>query len=495
MNANFRAQMQKWTQTPLITGVVILLALLLRLLFIDRSGLWSDELFSVYYSKLNPHFLWNEGLRIETNPPLYYTFLHYWLETFGASEIAVRLPSVLFSLGTVGVVIAIGKKLSGPKAGLVAGFLAAVMAHQLLFAQEARAYALVSLAVCIAIYGFIRFLREEKHFLALLFFVFGATLSIHAHNTGFIFVVACNLSFVLWLVLKRKWDWTRVAQWSLANLLIIALTIPLLAPMFTQVNSANLAWIPHPTWKLVVSVFTQQMLGSNIPFSIAQWLGILFFTILAVQSFRQRLRLEERVVYIALPLCFVAVMYLVSLYRPILLPRTALWISIPICLLTGTFLAKKRWDGWKVLAASAAALIFTLGGVAYYSKDTKEDWRGIADQLRTQVNSDYTPVFSEFVPSYVIEHYAPGLTTKHPKRLEYDHAAPATAEISISDLYNRTDKIFLKQFSRMLDRSQPLFLLMRKIDLDSFADKLAKLPRKPDVILKSKGGISVLIWR
>lgn len=470
-------------------------AFLLRFLWIGRSGLWSDELFSVYYARLSPHFLWNEGLRLETNPPLYYTFLHYWIRVFGSSEVAVRLPSALFSLASVWLVIVIGRKVSGPWVGWLAGLLMAILAHQIFFAHEARAYALAMMAICIALLGWVLFLQAKNvSFEGLGLYVLGGALCIHAHSTGGLFVVACNLCWGLF-AMSLKESSRKIIAWLAANFLILLLTLPLLAPLFLQWHSPNLDWIPRPNLNLLLSVLSQQVLGPSFPYWGRQFLGIALLILLAVLIVKRALKREEVLLYVFLPLVFLLLMYVVSLDRPILLPRTALWISAPLCWIAAKVLVGHSRAQWRRVAKLSMALIFGLGFVASFGGDAKEDWRGLSQKLQKEVDPTYVPIFSEYVPSYVVEHYAPGLTSRDAKHLEYRSSAPMTAEISIGNLYNPTQRIFLSQFSEMIAENRPVFLVLRKIDSDSFAQELAQLPRPPDVVLNSPGGVSAMIWR
>lgn len=482
---------------------IIALALFIRLLLLERSGLWSDELFSIYYAKLDPSFIWNEGLRLETNPPFYYLFLHYWIQFFGSSALSVRLPSVLFSLGTVWFVILIGRQLSSHKVGLVAGFLAAVASYPLYYAQEARAYSLMSLDITVAILGFIRFFQQEKmnedelekyQWQGMGLYALGSAMAIHAHFTGFIFVLACNFIFVLSSCLDRKVDKSKWVPWIFANVAILLLTIPLLAPLFSQVNSANLSWIPHPTFRLVLSVLSQQLLGASIPFAVSRFIGGCFFIFLGIQLYRQKMRREEFFFYVALPAFFILSMFIVSLWRPILLPRTALWVSVPLCLLTAKLVLQsvRGWNRYFVLASVTA--IFCSGLFAHFTTDNKENWEELSQQLQMETNAAYTPIFSQYVPSYVIEHYAPGLT-QTPKRLQYYGEPPKTAEISVGEMYNPAERVFLHDFIAMTYQRKPMFLVLRQIDKDTYAQTLASLPRPPDRILTAKGGVTALIWR
>src|SRR3989338_11407589 len=87
-------------------------AFLIRLISLDQS-LWLDEAttarvvrqynFTEIISKFSPS---------DFHPPLYYLFMKIWTNVFDYSEIALRLPSVVFSLLTGYLVLKIAKLLN-----------------------------------------------------------------------------------------------------------------------------------------------------------------------------------------------------------------------------------------------------------------------------------------------------------------------------------------------------------------------------------------------
>jgi mannosyltransferase len=88
-----------WARREGVLIAVLVGAFLARLLVSDRSSLWLDEIYSVTI-----HGAWNESatqlVQVLANggvyPPVYFVGLFEWMEWFGTSEFAVRLPSNLF---------------------------------------------------------------------------------------------------------------------------------------------------------------------------------------------------------------------------------------------------------------------------------------------------------------------------------------------------------------------------------------------------------------
>lgn len=141
-----------WQLCVLLT----VLALLLRLPTLASRSLWLDETYSAWFAAVPLRELWTSVPLYETHPPFYYTLLKGWTALFGSSEAAMRSLSVLASTLTV-LLLAAGARLArlGPVAervGLLAALFLALNANSILFAQQARPYALQALSGTLAVF-------------------------------------------------------------------------------------------------------------------------------------------------------------------------------------------------------------------------------------------------------------------------------------------------------------------------------------------------------
>ncbi len=142
---------------PLIT----LLALALRVARLDFQPLWWDEGWSLYFATSNlPAMLARTAEDI--HPPFYYALLHGWITLFGPGPVAVRTLSVLVGTLTVPVLYALGRRLFGPAAGLLAALVIAVAPLHVYYSQEVRMYGLVTLLGLLSTYFFVRLLEGES---------------------------------------------------------------------------------------------------------------------------------------------------------------------------------------------------------------------------------------------------------------------------------------------------------------------------------------------
>ena len=81
--------------------VILLLALILRLISLNQS-LWLDEAIEWWAVKsFGLKELLTGYMAGDFNPPGHHLLMWFWVRVFGDSEVALRMPSVLFGVGIV----------------------------------------------------------------------------------------------------------------------------------------------------------------------------------------------------------------------------------------------------------------------------------------------------------------------------------------------------------------------------------------------------------
>ena len=148
--ARKRERAGKWALVLL--AALTLVGALLRAWQIGAKSIWIDEAFSVWVARQPPA----EGVRwlarIDQHPPLYYVLLHLWL-ALGDGPAAVRLLSATVSTLNIPALYALGARLFGRRVGLLAAAVLALSPFHVYLAQEARMYALLSLAVTASLWA------------------------------------------------------------------------------------------------------------------------------------------------------------------------------------------------------------------------------------------------------------------------------------------------------------------------------------------------------
>ncbi|WKZ25962.1 MAG: glycosyltransferase family 39 protein [bacterium] len=151
--------------------LILFFSFALRLISINQS-LWLDEATTALTSKISLEYFFNNFMFGDFHPPLYYLVVNFWSQFFGASEIALRIPSLIFGVATVYIVYLIAKENIDTKRTLIrwpivpALFLATSGLH-IYYSQEARMYAMATFLVTLTILFFIK----RKWFLMSISFV------------------------------------------------------------------------------------------------------------------------------------------------------------------------------------------------------------------------------------------------------------------------------------------------------------------------------------
>ncbi|WP_262414506.1 glycosyltransferase family 39 protein [Streptomyces sp. ST1015] len=127
-----------------ITLTPAALTLALGLWGIRRENtLWGDEAVTYDLAHRTLPQIWATAQHIDLVHALYYAVMHAVFTTFGDGLVPLRLPSVLATTAAAVGVTTLGIRLSGPRAGLLAGLAFAVLPQVQKYAQEGRSYAMV----------------------------------------------------------------------------------------------------------------------------------------------------------------------------------------------------------------------------------------------------------------------------------------------------------------------------------------------------------------
>lgn len=200
------------------------ISLILRLIYLNQS-LWLDEGIEWWaVTTFDLKQLLFGFMSGDFNPPAHYLLMWFWVRVFGASEIAMRLPSVLFGVGTIWWVYKIANLTNHANIirsdlstgdqtfqSLTAALLAAANGLLIYYSQEARAYAMAAFLATGAMYWFLKINKSYKDYRnykgEYLWFVFFLTLAMYSH-------------YLTWLLLPF------LAIFGIRYLLPLAFTIP-----------------------------------------------------------------------------------------------------------------------------------------------------------------------------------------------------------------------------------------------------------------------------
>lgn len=199
--------------------LITIFALILRLDHIKYpSGLWSDEMFSYFMAKESfPLGIINELTTKDVHLPFYFFILHFWINLFGDSDVALRSLSVLFGVLNVPIIYLLGKEIDSEKTGLIAALFVAINSFLIYYSQEVRFYSFLPFMASLSVLLAVKTLKNIniKNLLGLV-----------TTNTVLIFTHPFAIYFVAIEILVFSIDFFKKSKSSLTKFLITQITIP-----------------------------------------------------------------------------------------------------------------------------------------------------------------------------------------------------------------------------------------------------------------------------
>jgi mannosyltransferase len=261
---------------------------------LGRRGQWGDEAATWSAARRTPGELWQLLGNIDAMHGLYYFLMHGVL-SLRADEVMLRLPSVLGMTCAAAAVAAIGARLAGPRVGLVAGMLFAVVPVVSLYAQEGRSYALVLAGAMTTTYLLVRACESgESRWWRRYALVAALTAMLHAFSL--LVLAAHAVTLLAARSTLREWR-----CWSLSSAAAVAAVTPV-AWLAHGHGEEAIAWIPVPGWEAVTRL-VRSFVGPS------GWVACLILLLAAAALFAPRRPTLDSppisVVTVALPLLVV----------------------------------------------------------------------------------------------------------------------------------------------------------------------------------------------
>ena len=372
-------------------GLVLMVAILLRLPTLASRSLWLDETYSAWFSALSIAELWTKVPLYETHPPMFYSLLKGWRLVFGASEAGLRSLSLVASALTVLLVACTGRLLRLSKNTDPIFFLAALFlafnAGSVEYAQQARPYAIETLAAYITIISSIglitnliirdpanRPVNTKACFTPL---VLAGALTMWSHNTGmFILFGIWSGMITVILLFSGENTFKKLKIVAYAGILVIILWMPFF-PMFLRQNagmSSMTYWITFhmgDIWKAAELVS-----GGRRSIMILAVFGAI--GIYGLWRWNRAVALHI-VTLLLLPF-LVSVIYSMAI-KPLFVPRLFVWMTPVMMVLVATGLATAISNSGvrSIIAIGILGLSFTYV-LNYYNRET-ENWRGLIESI------------------------------------------------------------------------------------------------------------------
>jgi mannosyltransferase len=209
-----------------------------------------DEEVSLAHAQESWGGVWRVATRLDPNMSLYYAGLKIWTGIFGDSIVEVRSLSVVAAVLCVPTVYALGVRLFGTYAGLLAALLISTNVFFLEYAQVARSYALLTLLTALSSYFFVAEF-ERPQIASRVGFVAFSVLAFYAHA----FAIWVLLVQLLTLAAFRGRE-AMSRTWLASFGLIGALLAPMAYAM-QRVGGSGLYWIEDPNLGAIPATYAQ----------------------------------------------------------------------------------------------------------------------------------------------------------------------------------------------------------------------------------------------
>jgi mannosyltransferase len=367
----------RWNAGGIQLGVILLVAIALRLHDLDRTSLWYDEVITMRVARaVNPRALIARLDQLDgTRAPLHPLLLQAWLRIFGSSDLAGRSFSVVCGLVTVWVLYVLGRRAFDDATGHWSAWLAAVCPPLVYYAREARMYAWLVLLTCLSWLALLSFRHTAKKAQCVIYGLFLIAL-VYSHPVGLFMVAAHGIAYLLVrpaLVLPIRW-------WLAIQLAVILALIPWLGRYLDHGTDYPMPRYPPQT---LLAVPIEYIGGNSIVLAVC--LVIVGFGLISWRPGDQP-RGPENLILLTWAAVPPLLMFLYSyLFQPIFGPaRYHLFIAPAYLLLVAHGLSKLpaivRWPA----AAAGVVLSLSLIQAEAYPPGVKADWRGLAAWLNNQ---------------------------------------------------------------------------------------------------------------
>ena len=256
-------------------SVILILAAVLRLIGLD-APLWFDEIVTVESHLKLP---WTAMMQDYSMNHHYFFSLQSKLSTslFGQEIWAIRLPAVLFGIGTVAAIWWLAREIAGSGIAHISALLVATSYHQIWFSQNARGYTELAFWSTLGMIFFLRGMRSDRPGI---WVAYGITLAaaVFTHLTGAFFFAAQGLVWLGYVVARAAGGSLRREQvtgpligftiGAILTLICYALVLPdVLATVSTVSNSSaidRMQEYQNPIWTVVEGLRTAVGSGGGV---------------------------------------------------------------------------------------------------------------------------------------------------------------------------------------------------------------------------------------
>lgn len=384
---------------------ILFIGVALRVGFIFYHGLSNDELSA--WARLDVNSLselWHESVMLnDMHPALYQTFLYLWSGMFGESDWVLRLPAILFFIGTSCLIYNMGRKYLSEWSGIFGVLGLALFTFPIIHTTFTRPYVTGLFFTVLLVYAIRLFIDSQKKFsLPLLFIIIGISGAMYSHY--FALVTVAVISFVsLFYIPKQK-----ISAFIIAGLIGVALFLPHIEITKFHLSRGGLQWLGAPKNDWIFTFFEKFLNDSS--------LLLVFFSFVALFiafAFKKKMSKISKHFLLLFVSVYIVGHAISVLYTPVLRFNVLLF-SIPFLFLSFGHLFERMKEhhryllvGFIVIGVSCHTLFFSKLFSPQYFPVFKEIAQGSAEYNIKNGTEDITYFGNFNNPRYFTFYYTP----------------------------------------------------------------------------------------
>ncbi len=408
---------------------LVLLAIGLRGIGLDRVGFWTDEIHTLFITQFTLLDYWANPT-LTDHPPLYFFLVSIW-KWGSESESWIRLLSAVFGGLAVFPIYWISRTFGGKIHGRWAALFLIFSPFHFRYSQEARGYSLLFLLSAFLLLAAIRLIKQPSRFWNGMYILLGF-LVMATHNAGILFIISMAL-MTLYAGIRTR---TGLLSWIKIHCALLFVSSPIIVLLLlqSQYKLTTGFWQPPPSIFDVLQTtqtyfFTQiptldyillRILGWRIPLLSLEWFALIAFLVL--RAFSVVTAYQRKHTF------FISVLFFVVLYPvlliiagwfsvPLFAARTAIpaLIVVPILLAYASSQVKKPIYRWWIQCITGCCLALSVSSLYLdYRTLKKEDWRSVIQTLSHKVQADDGILYWNYICGLGTEFYAQKFNIKNP---------------------------------------------------------------------------------
>lgn len=371
----------------LILGILLFFVFLASLAL--KQSLWLDEAITGQVAQMSVMTYFSQFAPTDFHPPLYYLIEMGAVKIMGVNDLVLRIPSLLFALGTLITIRQIGKKLQFKNVTTLVLILGTNPLF-LYYAIEARMYMLSTFLISLSIWYFLQ--SESQHSQRKYSIGFMSSLSL-AFLTHYL-----TLAMIPVYILGSKYSLKRFKQ-VLLSCLVLILISPILSQQIVHgLDQQGTIWgnvlgeVSLKNLVLIPIKFTLGRISPNPFWLYASLVGVvfLFYSLLILPQYK-KLKLQP------LPLLWLCLPILVGMIISFRLPMLS-YFRFLFCLPALSLIIVQSLQNQKfALRLISLIVVFQIGVYGYFllqPKSHREPWKQAVAKLNHEATMNRIVVFT-----------------------------------------------------------------------------------------------------